>query len=73
VQHRNIFSVRSCQEEISIYNTFVGHQRNTSYVVVTAFMKIFSVGKLRDSLHFLWVTERQEIILGAQQVQDPDN
>ena len=37
-------------------------------VAVTAFMKIFSVGKLRDSLHFLWATERQETILGAQQL-----
>ena len=31
VQHRNIFSVCSCQEKIRICNTFVAHQRNTSY------------------------------------------
>jgi len=37
-------------------------------IVVTAFMKIFSVSKLKDSLHFLWAIERQENILGAQQV-----
>jgi len=43
----------SCQEEIRICNTFVAHQRITSYVAVTAFTKIFSVGKLRDSFHFL--------------------